>query len=209
MSKWNELATVIYGRETTVEETREVKQAVYLACFQAHGEMQLKLPEGVEVTPEYTERVATKVREVIEEIAREAGVEAPESSWPKVNFCDNAETKKTWDAFNQALVNDFLSLSNVIGDEEVLRAQQALANAMAFNDSMDDEPEPQPFDPYCNRKPNEIEECIAHAEAEGLTPDEYVRKEEGTYNRANGHFACDDCYIKLGMPTREHGWKAP
>lgn len=37
----------------------------------------------------------------------------------------------------------------------------------------------------------------------------YVRAEEGTYNPVNGHFLCDDCYIKAGMPSNPSGWKCP
>lgn len=37
------------------------------------------------------------------------------------------------------------------------------------------------------------------------------RREEGTLNSENGHFACSECYIKLGMPVRKdgHRWTAP
>lgn len=37
----------------------------------------------------------------------------------------------------------------------------------------------------------------------------YVRIEEGTYNPVNGHFLCDDCYIKAGQPSSPNGWKCP
>ena len=30
---------------------------------------------------------------------------------------------------------------------------------------------------------------------------EYIRKGDGTYNPGNGHFYCDQCFIKLGMPS--------
>jgi hypothetical protein len=33
--------------------------------------------------------------------------------------------------------------------------------------------------------------------------------EEGTMNRENGHFLCNMCYIKAGMPTSPTGWKCP
>lgn len=32
---------------------------------------------------------------------------------------------------------------------------------------------------------------------------------EGTMNWENGHFACTECYIKMGMPSSRLGWKAP
>ena len=37
----------------------------------------------------------------------------------------------------------------------------------------------------------------------------YVIEEEGTYNPANGHFACDSDYIALGQPSSRSGWKCP
>jgi hypothetical protein len=52
----------------------------------------------------------------------------------------------------------------------------------------------------CDRRPEEIGEYIGMAEEYGLTPDEFVRAEEGTYNRATGHFWCTDCYIRAGTP---------
>lgn len=41
----------------------------------------------------------------------------------------------------------------------------------------------------------------------------YVLRDEGTYNPATNRFACDECYIAIGMPAGEpgdaYGWKAP
>jgi hypothetical protein len=64
----------------------------------------------------------------------------------------------------------------------------------------------------CGRSPDQIEEYRVYAEGEGLTPDEFVRLEEGTYNPDNGHFACTYCYIMLGSPAAAPGegrWIAP
>ena len=61
----------------------------------------------------------------------------------------------------------------------------------------------------CNKRPSEIEEYVIEAEAEGITPEQYVRENEGTYNRSNGHFACTDCYLRMGAPSSPRGWKAP
>jgi hypothetical protein len=63
----------------------------------------------------------------------------------------------------------------------------------------------------CNRPADEIEEYIEAAAEEDMTPDDYVKSEEGTYNRANGHFLCTDCYIAAGMPAVPHPgrWVAP
>lgn len=52
----------------------------------------------------------------------------------------------------------------------------------------------------CKRKPEEIEEYTHAAEAENMTPEEYVKTEEGTYNSRTGLFYCTECYIKIGMP---------
>lgn len=52
----------------------------------------------------------------------------------------------------------------------------------------------------CHRHPHEIDEYIEMAQLYGITPEEYVRLEEGTYNPDNGHFWCSLCYIQVGMP---------
>jgi hypothetical protein len=61
----------------------------------------------------------------------------------------------------------------------------------------------------CGKKPSELREYVDMAEEEGMTPDEYVRREEGTYNRENGHFLCTPCYVKAGQPSSPRGWRAP
>lgn len=68
----------------------------------------------------------------------------------------------------------------------------------------------QPVCVGCNNIPSQIEEYVDMAEAAGLSPDDFVRQEEGTYNPENGHFACTDCYIRMGQPTEPgRGWVAP
>lgn len=52
----------------------------------------------------------------------------------------------------------------------------------------------------CGKTPSEIQEYIDSAEEEGITPDEFVAQEEGTYNEITGAFWCTKCYVKLGMP---------
>ncbi len=59
--------------------------------------------------------------------------------------------------------------------------------------------QPEPYDPMCSRTPEEIG-CYDDYLEDGQTASEYVRLNEGTYNRENGHFLCDACYIKAGMP---------
>ena len=52
----------------------------------------------------------------------------------------------------------------------------------------------------CKRTPEEIPEYIGCAAENDCTPDEYVEREEGTFNRATGEFWCTECYIARGMP---------
>ena len=63
----------------------------------------------------------------------------------------------------------------------------------------------------CGKPPEEIEEYIEAAEDEATTPTLYVQREEGTYNRENGHFACTGCYMDMGCPSKPwpEGWVAP
>jgi hypothetical protein len=60
-----------------------------------------------------------------------------------------------------------------------------------------------------HKKASELEEYIEIAKVEEMTPDDYVREEEGTYNPENGHFLCTPCYVEAGMPSGPHGWVAP
>ena len=76
---------------------------------------------------------------------------------------------------------------------------------------------PAPYDPSCGRFARDMAELdvfiVEDAEdAARVTPDQreqYVRQEEGTYNPENGHFLCDMCYIKAGMPSSPYGWRCP
>jgi hypothetical protein len=61
----------------------------------------------------------------------------------------------------------------------------------------------------CRKAPAEIDEYKEMGEVEDMTPEDFVRREEGTYNRENGHFVCTDCYIKIGQPSSSRGWVAP
>ena len=38
---------------------------------------------------------------------------------------------------------------------------------------------------------------------------QWIWDNEGTINRENGHFACTDCYIRIGQPSSSRGWVAP
>lgn len=70
-------------------------------------------------------------------------------------------------------------------------------------------------EPYCFRcgksaSSFEIYEQLYDA-GSGATAAEWVREQEGTYNPATNRFACDACYIAIGMPVGplSVGWKAP
>lgn len=52
----------------------------------------------------------------------------------------------------------------------------------------------------CKRSPDQISGYDYAAEDMGVPNVVYVIQEEGTYNRANGHFWCDECYIAAGSP---------
>ena len=57
----------------------------------------------------------------------------------------------------------------------------------------------------CGRWPHEIDEYVDFAREEGITPEEYVKQEEGTFNELTGEFYCTDCYIAVGMPLGKAG----
>lgn len=80
---------------------------------------------------------------------------------------------------------------------------------------------PKPFCTSCKRHPADIPGYTAEATNyyDALPPisvvlgaetieDAYAR-EDGTYNPENGHFLCNECYVKAGMPTSPQGWVAP
>jgi hypothetical protein len=72
----------------------------------------------------------------------------------------------------------------------------------------------QPVCNGCGKKPAEIAEYVMEAQIyaeqdDEYTPDDFVRENEGTYNRENGHFLCTACYIGAGMPSSPTGWRAP
>lgn len=68
-------------------------------------------------------------------------------------------------------------------------------------------PLPTPRCNGCGKEPHELECYTELAMEEGLTPEEYVRRNEGTYNPVNGHFMCDDCYLAAGAPAVK--WPGP
>jgi hypothetical protein len=71
-------------------------------------------------------------------------------------------------------------------------------------------------EPYCFRcgKPASSFSEYWRDEPLGVTDAaKAVRRDEGTYNPETNRFACDACYIAIGMPVGEpgnaYGWKAP
>jgi hypothetical protein len=62
----------------------------------------------------------------------------------------------------------------------------------------------------CGKRPDELFEYSPESTGSNLSAVDYVIAEEGTLNRANGHFCCTGCYIRLGQPTAPApGWTAP
>lgn len=61
----------------------------------------------------------------------------------------------------------------------------------------------------CHKTPGELLEYSELAIAEGYdTAEQAMIAEEGTYNPVTGAFACTDCYVRMGQPTSDKGWKA-
>ena len=69
--------------------------------------------------------------------------------------------------------------------------------------------ENEPICFVCKKKASELSEYTSECVGGNKTPAEYVRKEEGTFNRESNLFCCTSCYIDIGMPSRPGGWKAP
>lgn len=83
------------------------------------------------------------------------------------------------------------------------------------------EERPDPYDPMCERyarnmtyldsfwatSQEELDSVLEHERPSRRVA--YVLMEEGTLNPNNGHFLCDDCYIKAGMPSAPGGWVCP
>lgn len=74
--------------------------------------------------------------------------------------------------------------------------------------AQDDDPA-KPICVGCARTPDEIPVYVEMGEVEQATATEFVLENEGTLNLTNGHFLCDQCYIKNGQPSSDRGWKCP
>lgn len=99
-------------------------------------------------------------------------------------------------------------------DEQLQRAAEfygvSMDEARRRNQVMIDHGD-HPDDPICVgcvRRPHEINDYVIAAmqhEDDDPTDDQvrqYVLDEEGTLNMTNGHFLCDECYIKNGQPSK-------
>ena len=53
----------------------------------------------------------------------------------------------------------------------------------------------------CKKEAHEIPVYVAYAEMEGMTPEDFIYMNEGTFNYRNNLFYCNKCYIKIGMPS--------
>lgn len=73
---------------------------------------------------------------------------------------------------------------------------------------MSDNPD-KPICIGCGKTPDQIPEYIVYGRENGMSAIDFCRTEEGTYNPETNHFACTDCYIKMGSPSSLAGWKAP
>lgn len=72
-----------------------------------------------------------------------------------------------------------------------------------------------PNDPICvgcARRAHELPNRYFYEDINTSDPEamrKYIIYNEGTYNRSNGHFLCDPCYIKNGSPSSPSGWICP
>lgn len=59
----------------------------------------------------------------------------------------------------------------------------------------EDCPHAAPLCPACGRQAADIPDVVMFGKENGLSPEEFVRQEDGTYNPASEHFLCDTCFI--------------
>lgn len=52
----------------------------------------------------------------------------------------------------------------------------------------------------CGKEPKNLEEYVEAAKELGVSPEYYVRTEEGTFNPETEMFYCTACYIFIDMP---------
>jgi hypothetical protein len=59
----------------------------------------------------------------------------------------------------------------------------------------------------CNKTPDKIADVREAAEAERMSPADWVATLDPTYNKRTGHFMCTDCYMEAGI--KDPAWRAP
>ncbi|UOQ93386.1 hypothetical protein MUO14_23955 [Halobacillus shinanisalinarum] len=52
----------------------------------------------------------------------------------------------------------------------------------------------------CQKQPHELSEYVQQATVHEMSPVEYVRMDEGTYDIKTDMFCCTGCYVQLGLP---------
>lgn len=68
---------------------------------------------------------------------------------------------------------------------------------------------PEPVCVGCDEYAANLDEYVQMGAENDMGAAAFVRAEEGTYNRTNGHFLCTACYIAAGSPSSRNGWVAP
>jgi hypothetical protein len=59
----------------------------------------------------------------------------------------------------------------------------------------------------CKKRPDQIDDIRESASANRMTPLDYVKVLEPTFNKGNGHFMCTDCYMDAAIT--DPAWRAP
>lgn len=57
----------------------------------------------------------------------------------------------------------------------------------------------------CKKEPHKIDEYIRESREYGLTPEEFVIREDGTYNKITNKFICTACYCKQELTNLING----
>ena len=52
----------------------------------------------------------------------------------------------------------------------------------------------------CKKQPHEIPIYVRFALMDGITAEDFVYMNEGTFDYRTNLFYCDKCYVKIGMP---------
>jgi hypothetical protein len=88
-------------------------------------------------------------------------------------------------------------LKNMSNDEDTASESERKSGCSVSGTAGDYSP---PICDACKKTPGEIDEYIDAAVDYGTTPDEYVRREDGTYSWRTNRFLCTECYVAAGCP---------